>query len=329
MAAIQLLVTALRGVWLIGLSRRVYGALRVELGLADRQFVRLIFSFSVFSFLIHISGRVIYYTDAIIIGSFLPIGMLTFFSIGGSLVEHARSLISSISYTTSPLASSLDAVGKNEHVQRVLLETGRFSTMILLPIAVTFLIRGESFIRLWMGPAYASGAGEVLAILTLPLFLHAGTHGLGGIMMGVGKHKPMVVAMIIEGAANLALSLALVGSQGIAGVAWGTTIPSLASSLLFWPWYLQRALGIRPGRYFGTIWARPLLALIPFAVCTYLTERLWPAETLLGFAMQVALCVLLIVATDWWLCFSRRQRDEIVAAVRRRIGLTPAQASAG
>src|SRR5690606_39145273 len=121
-------------------------------------------------------------------------------------------------------------------------ESARFSMLVLMPVAITFLIRGRSFIELWMGPEYAAASGGVLAILAWPLLLHAATHATGGLMMATGRHKPMIPAMLIEAGANLALSIALVRTMGIAGVAWGTAIPSLVSSFVFWPIYLQRSL---------------------------------------------------------------------------------------
>jgi len=74
------------------------------------------------------------------------------------------------------MASSLDGMGEHERVQRLLAGSAKFSMMILLPVALTFLIRGSSFIGLWMGPSYAELSGAVLAILSLPLLVRAGAH---------------------------------------------------------------------------------------------------------------------------------------------------------
>jgi Na+-driven multidrug efflux pump len=185
--------------------------------------------------------------------------------------------------------------------------------MILLPVAVTFLLRGRSFIGLWMGPSYADLSGEVLAVLTLPLFLHAGAHGIGGIIMGVGKHKPMVPAMLTEAGANLALSVWLLPTLGIVGVAWGTTIPSIVSSIVFWPWLARHALGVPVASYVTTIWIRPWMAAVPFALGTYAIERLWPATTLVVFFAQVGLCLPLVLAADWCVCLGREERAAIAA----------------
>jgi O-antigen/teichoic acid export membrane protein len=327
MAVVQLIWSASYGGSMAWLCRRVYPELRLSLAAGDRASIRMIFSFSILTFLIHVSGRLIYYTDALIIATFLPIGLLTLFSIAAALVEYARNLVASISYTTSLMASTLDAVGDMAAVERVLLGSGRFSMMILLPVALTFLIRGESFIGLWMGAVYAGPSSAVLAVLALPLLVHASGQGLGGMMIGIGRHQPMVPAMIVEGAANVVISAWLVRSMGIIGVAWGTAIPALASSLLFWPWYIQRAAGISAARYFRAFWSGPFMAVVPFAVCTFLFERFWPVRTLYGFAVQVAVCLGVVVISDWFICFSSEQRSALTASARQRMMKLRAQVS--
>jgi len=327
MALLQLLTSIARWAWLVSVSRRLYPALRIEIGSVSREHIRLIFAFSVLSFLINVSGRLIYYTDALVIAAFLPIGLLTSFAIAASLVEYARMLVSSVSFTTSPMASSLDGAGEHERVRLLLLTSAKYSAMILLPVAITFLIRGGSFIGLWMGPSYAQLSGRVLGVLALPLLFHAGAHGVGGIMIGVGKHRPMVPAMLTEAAANLALSVALIPSLGIVGVAWGTTIPSLISSVFFWPRYTWRTLGIPVASYLETVWLRPWLAAVPFAAVTYVVERMWPATTLAMFFVQVGLCLSLAIAADSWVCLSKSERESIVSAARRRLRREPVGAA--
>jgi O-antigen/teichoic acid export membrane protein len=323
MGAIQLATSVWRGVWLASLGRQLYPSLRIDFRHVDYTSLKLIFSFSSLTFLIHISARLIYYTDALVIAAFLPIGVLTFFSIAGSLVEYARMIISSVSFTTSPMASSLEGAGEHERVRLLLLTSAKYSMMILLPVALTFLLRGRSFIGLWMGPSFADMSGLVLAILSLPLLFHGSTHAMGGIMIGVGKHKPMVPAMIVEAGANLALSIALLPRLGIVGVAWGTTIPSLASSLFFWPYYTRRALGIPVVTYFQSVWMRPWTAAVPFALASSAMERWWPATNLLTFFVQIGMCLLLAIAADWKICLSAEERDAILRSARRRISGLP------
>jgi O-antigen/teichoic acid export membrane protein len=328
MGVVHLLLGCARIVWIAAMLRDVYPSLRIRVAAGDVAHVRLIFSFSVFSFLTHVSGRFIWYTDALVVGAFLPVAFVTMFGIAGSLVEYARMLISSVSYATSPVASSLEGAGDHARIRTLLLNMSAVSMMILLPIAVTFFVRGASFIGLWMGPEYAAPSGRVLAILSLPLMFHAAAHGTNGIMLAIGKHKPMVPAMIIEAIANLAISVALVRTLGITGVAWGTAAPSLASSVLFWPAYISWATGLSVRRFLTVAWLRPALAVAPFTVATYVVEHAWPAQSLTVFLLQVALCTTLAVAGGWWLCLTSELRAAATAGVRRGfVALSSAAAS--
>jgi O-antigen/teichoic acid export membrane protein len=275
---------------------------------------------------IHLSTQVIYYTDALVIASFLPIGFLTFYAIAGSLVEYARTLTRAMSYATSPMASALEGVGDHERVRRLLTTNAKLSMLILMPVAITFLVRGASFIGLWMGPSYTGPSGDVLFVLALPLFVHAGSHGLGGIMLSIGKHKGLVPAMIAEAAANVALSVTLVGTMGILGVAWGTAIPALVSSTVFWPWYVRRAVGMRARDYFEMIWLRPWLAAIPFLLLSVVLERWWPADSLLVFFAQIGVSLLAALAADWWICLTHEERLSVIDVVKRRRGDPPGPA---
>jgi O-antigen/teichoic acid export membrane protein len=328
MAVIHSTVSCARIVCVGVILRRVYPSLRIQLGMADVEHVRLIFGFSVFTFLTHVSGKFIWYVDALVIGAYLPVAFVTMFGIAGSLVEYARMLVSSVSYATSPVASSLEGSGDHARIQTLLLNTSAVSMMILMPIAVTFLVRGESFVSLWMGPAYAAPSGNVLAILALPLMFHAAGHGMGGIMMAIGKHKPMVPAMLVEAVANLVISVWLVRTIGINGVAWGTAVPSLLSSVLFWPPYIRWATGIPVRRFVAAAWLRPGLAVAPFAVATYVVERLWPAGSLVAFFLQVAACTTLALAGGWLLCLTSELRAALAASIRRRVGAPAIAASA-
>ncbi len=114
LAVIQLGISAIRALASFWLSRKVYHGLRVAIGLADRQNMSLIFTFSAASLLLQASGMLILYSDAVVIGIYLPLGMVTMFAIAGNLIEYARAPISGISHTLSPWASSTEAGGQSD-----------------------------------------------------------------------------------------------------------------------------------------------------------------------------------------------------------------------
>ena len=151
---------------------RLYPDLKIRVSSCDRAHLTLIFSFSLYGFLTQTSFNLIFYTDAVVIASFLSVGMVTFFAIAGNLMNYSRALIRGISTTVSPRASALEVIGRPQELQMFLLKALRLASLVMMPI-VTFLLRGSSFIRLWMGPQYGEQSGRVLWILAWALMFMA------------------------------------------------------------------------------------------------------------------------------------------------------------
>jgi len=309
LAVIQLAFSVARGMVSAGLSLRLYPQLRESLGGADREHFRLIFSFSFYAFLLHVGVSLIYYTDTVVIGAFLPVGLITFFAIGGNLVEYSRALVSGISQTISPVASALEAHDDQGELRNLLLHSSRFASFVTLPVLLTFMLRGASFIGLWMGPRYAQLSGNVLWVLALGSLVAGPNYPAGAIMLGISRHKPLVPALLAEGACNLALSIVLLRSMGILGVAWGTVIPTVFVHLVFWPWYVHRTLGIPPLTYLFSGWIRPGIAAIPFALLSSAIDRLWPAPNLFVFFLQVGLSLPVALLGFWYICLQKTDRQ--------------------
>jgi O-antigen/teichoic acid export membrane protein len=311
LAFIQLIFTTTRFFANYHYAHRFYPELRVRPLKADRINLKSVFSFSFFTFLMQVSASLIYASDNVLIGSFFPVAAVTFYAIGGNLVEYARAVVSGISQAITPLASSLQAKNDMDGLQKLILRSSQLGAMIAVPIAITFILRGGHFIGLWMGPQYADLSGKVLAVLAGTLLFASANTPTGGVMLGLGKHKPIVPVLLIEGTLNLTLSILLLKRMGVLGVAVGTLIPSLATSLLFWPWYVRRMVKIAPLTYITNAWLRPAIALVPFGLASYVTDRFWHASNLLLFFSQVALCLPFALGGYWVFCLDTQQREEI------------------
>lgn len=309
LAFIQLAATVAEFILGYFFTRKLYPEMRFSVGHMYREHVAMIFSFGLFALLIQASTYVIYYTDAMVIGSFLPVSMITFFAIAGNLTIYARDLVGGFSRIMTPMISSLEVKSGVEKIREASLKAARYCALAILPVFITFILRGHSFISLWMGPAYADLSGHVLWILSFPWFLGAGAAVLCSSVLGIGKHKPVVPVAIAEGLCNLALSIFLVKRMGIIGVAYGTAIPNVIVDVCFWPWYVRRTLGIPIRDYVRSIWINPLISLLPFAVCTYAVERFSPASNLLVFFLQVAAVLPSALVGAWYFGLAREERE--------------------
>jgi O-antigen/teichoic acid export membrane protein len=320
LAVIQLGSALLIGIAYATLAFRLYPELHPGLIDADRDHFKLIFSFSIYSFVLSIFTYLILYTDSIVIAAVLPISFVTFFSIASNLITYSRGLLSGITSTMTPLASRLEAEGKMDELRRVVLVTSRTASGLMFPVLLTLLIRGKTFIGLWMGAEYAELSGHILWILCIYQFMGPGTSVAWAVLMGVSKHKKLVPMYLAESFSNLALSIILAKKIGVVGVAWGTTIPSLAINLFFWPWYMKRALGIAPGKWAAYAWIQPLGAMLPFAICTYVIDRYWPVHHLVTFFSQVALACIVAFFGFWYWCLNAAERGNYLGRAKQTFG---------
>lgn len=316
LALIHLAGSLLSGLAAWTVARRLYPVLHLDLRIASMSQMRKILSFSVWSSAIHIFASLIYYSSVVIIAVFLPVAMATFFAIAGSLCDYARQLASSVSVLMTPRVSALNASGSHRVVDEIV-GAARLATLITASIALIFWFRGESFINLWMGPEYGPASGEVLRILALVVLFSGARTVATASIMGVNKHRTLAPIYGAEAACNLALSVALVGPFGLAGVALGTLIPSLFVSLVMIPRRLAATTGVPTKRFYRHAWLLPTLACVPFALVNMALERLLPAPNLALFFLQIALTLPLAGVGAMVLCLTPDERRVFGSTLRK------------
>jgi O-antigen/teichoic acid export membrane protein len=319
LAWIQLASSVASGLGNAWLCFKLYPQLRIHVHDADRRTLGFILSFSMYTFLMSVFAAIFQYADVVVIGLYLPVSLITYFSIAGNLFTYSTGLIRGITTMMTPLASSLEAEGKEIRLQKVTLHASRYATALSMAIGVTLVLRGGTFIGLWMGEKYASLSGQVLFILALASMVGGGPAVSSAVMIGISRHRVLVPLHIVEAVASLITCLALVNNWGIIGVAWGKTLPTILLCLSFWPWYVRRTLGIPMMTYVLSTWGRPLLAMMPFAACTYAMEKSWPAASLVAFFFQVGLALPVAVAGFWHLCLPPDERQSYLKKLKQSI----------
>lgn len=310
LASVQLAVSIALNVITILLCFRVYPELRIGFQFADLKILRPLWKYSFYLFVIAVTGRIIYYTDNLVVGAFLSAQAVTFYAIGGRFIEYLAELGASLSQTVMPMASQMAAQNQKDQIRRLLVQGTRACLLVTVPVGVALFFRGPRFIGLWMGSQYAQPSGQILRILLISMIAIAGNRVAANVVFGLGQHKPFALWQSCEAAANLTLSIYLVRKIGIVGVAWGTVLPSLATQLVIWPRYISKLLGLKVWTYFWQAWFRPALAIVPFGLACLWTDRHWTASNMPHFFLQIAvilpavplgICVLFWREVKWQL----------------------------
>ncbi|MGP8260233.1 MAG: oligosaccharide flippase family protein [Acidobacteriaceae bacterium] len=318
-AVCELIAVLVANALLVWATRRIYPELRIYLSKPKRESLRRIWTYSSYAFLTTIAVQLVYQTDNLVVGAFVSASAVTYYAIGNSLCSYASQAVNAMGATFVPAASTYEAAGDTHRLLMLYKNGTRATLAVSLPILITLILRGPSFMGLWMGPQYAHSSGTVLIILCTALLFAFANRTAGSIAFGIEKHKMGAIWAIGEGIANLALSIILVHWYGIYGVAIGTMVPSLIVHLVLWPGYISKLVGLSYSEVVWKVWAPVFLSSIPFAVATYAVNVLFPAHNLTIFFLQVV-ALLPIFFITVGLVFRTYVRSRIFPKIRSFLG---------
>lgn len=238
----------------------------------SRDSFRQVANYGSVTFLIMIASRLRFKTDAVIIGSFLSAAAITHFSIGARLVDYATEVVNSLAQIFTPMSSQFHATGDFDQLRRIFIAGNRACAFIMFPLCVSLIVMGKSVIEVWMGQRYVSSY-TVLLILLIPSTLYYSQTGSNRILFGMSQHKALAHIALIEGVANVILSIALIHPLGIVGDAIGTAIPLLCTALFFLPRHMCRRLEVPLRKFISETYFFPVVLCIPMAFAMALMQR--------------------------------------------------------
>jgi O-antigen/teichoic acid export membrane protein len=253
----------------------------------DRDAFHHMANYSGVTFVIIVAARLRFKTDALVIGTFLSSAAITYFYAGSRLIDYAGEVVSSLAQIFVPMSSQSDAAGDMDRLRKIFVAGNRACAFTTLPMTAVFIILGKSIIEVWVGKKYIAQGYPVLLVLTIPYTLMLVQSASGRILFGIGKHGKLAVVSLIEGTANLVLSILLVRPFGIMGDAIGTAIPLAGTFLLFMPFHLCSRLGIRVATYLRQAYVLPLIVCAPLVAVLVLMQHWFVAHTYWQLAVQL------------------------------------------
>jgi O-antigen/teichoic acid export membrane protein len=239
----------------------------------NRASLRELISYGAITFVAIVAQTFRLRSDAILIGIFLPVSAITYFSIGSKLVDYAHNVVDAMGETLLPLSSHFDATSDNRALCKLFISGNRACAMIAFPICAVMVILGKSIIEAWVGATYLPSY-VILVVLVVPRTVLLAQAASTRILYGMARHRPLALALLVEGVANLMLSLLLIRRFGIIGDAIGTAIPLLCTSLFFLPYYLSQLLGISLRTFLKQAYVFPLKLCVPL-VASLVAMHYW------------------------------------------------------
>jgi O-antigen/teichoic acid export membrane protein len=323
LAVIQLVGKSI--VWVIAFTtaRRLEPNWSVRLRHRRRERLGEIMRYGGQTTVINIAGVVIERLDAVVIATVLGARMVTVYVIGQSLVMYLSQGVSAVTLALTPFFADLHAKDDTERTRWLVLAGTRAASLVTGLIAGGLFAFGHAFIARWVGPKYVQGlwylrSDAVLLILIaafVPRLLQSATHQY---LFGANKQWYLSRSFLVEGVANLTLSLLLVKPLGLAGVAIGSALPSLILQGWFIPRFVTRDLGISYAQLFRQGQVRGLVIGVVVALWGLLVQRVLPATTWPAFFAGVAATLVLTSPFAWLVGITPDDRALVRGAVARR-----------
>ncbi len=323
-AICEFVAALIANVALVVVARRLYPELKVRLQRPERAMLRSLWSYSVYAFLTTVAIQLVYQTDNLVVGGFVSASAVAFYAIGASLVRYTDQFTSAMTMSFVPAASTYEAGGDATRLRSLYTGGTRAILAISLPILVTLLVRGRTFIGLWMGAQYMQRSGTVMILLASTMIISQTNSAAFSIAFGTDRHKVTAKWAVGEGVANLVLSLLLVHPFGIYGVAIGTVIPNLFIHLFLWPPFIAKMVGLSPWRILTGVWGPMFLCILPFAGVSYLLNAFYHPAGVAMFFLQTLL-ILPVFAATLALAFRGELKHHVLPTIRtfvqKRVGL--------
>lgn len=291
----------------------------------DRSALREIANYSAITFILMIAYKLRFKTDEIVIGTFLSVTAITYFSIGDRLLDYASEVVSSLAQIFVPMSGQSDARGDTKQLRKILVAGNRACALVIFPMTAVLAILGKSVIEAWVGARYVAASYPVLLVLLFPMTFSLAQAASPRILYGMARHKPLAWVSLMESIANLILSIVLIRPFGIVGDAAGTAIPLTCTTLYFMPRHLCRLLNVPLRAFLREAYALPLLLCVPQVAVLLFMRHWFVAHTYVQVGFQILISLIPYGVGVLWAIWTKRvwqtgdlsgqQMDEVAVAL--------------
>lgn len=165
--------------------------------------------------------------------------------------QKLRSGVQSLTYPLFglllPMAAEMRAAGREGELARRFVLATRVALQVSVPVAAALALFATDVVSVWLGPGAPAWTAEVIVVLMLVEVLAIAATPAHEILIGVGRVRRLGLFGLLDGAANVVLSILLISRYGAVGAALGTLFTSSLIGLVRIPW-AATATGCTAGR---------------------------------------------------------------------------------
>jgi O-antigen/teichoic acid export membrane protein len=296
---------------------RICPELRIRLKYAEWSEIKIMFNFGSKSFLIAISGRLLYQTNNIIVAAYFGAAALALYARPIALVLNLSAFLSKFAFIFTPIASQLEASGKEDELRKLFYKITQYSVCMAFPAILFLIIFGGQVLLVWMGKNYEQA--ELIAILAIGHLMTIGNRPVVNLLTGIGAHGRPAVANLLAAILSVIICLITVGilHWGLIGAALSVGLSLMAVDGMFLPLYACKRLNVPTLSFFRDSWLKPILLAIPLIICLLAIRALFSQKPVTAILLGLASGGIVIGITYWKWVVPAPERIKIKAFLSR------------
>jgi O-antigen/teichoic acid export membrane protein len=292
------------------LVKHEFKQLKLRMAFPKKKNLRELFDYSKFTLLSQLADTLRFQCDTLVIATYLNVDTITRYSVGQKPVHYFGQFIQSAVGIFSPVFSQQEARNDYEGIRRWFLGATKLSAFLSVFAGGSLIYYGDDFLARWMGAEYRTSY-YILVILCVPAIFALIQNPSIGLLYGISKHKYYAYANICEGVLNLVLSLILVRSYGMYGVALGTMIEMLIFKLAVQPIYSCRVIQLPLHEYYlKALFTTCAKTAVPLALFFYCARSLLRPDYSTILALGLSQCVLFVPVVIFFI-LNREERRQL------------------
>lgn len=276
LALIFLMTTLVENVGLVIAAFRLVPEMRLGPRYLTRNTLKECFSFSVFALLEMVASKLIDSTDCVVIGCIFGAEAIVPYYVAQRLCQFITKPLQFVGQVCLPRAGELYAKHQMAELRELVTRTMGLSWLLTMGFFIGAVFFGPILIETWVHKPYPQSHLLLLVLLGGQL-VATPMKVISGVLFGIGDVRKPAKTYIIEAIFNFALSLTLIFSFGLSGVAIGTVIPLYLIELGILLPYALKKLEMNPRHFFSQ-------AILP---------QVTPLAALLGYSMVVSMRITL------------------------------------
>ena len=256
----------LGGLVALGLLARIEPRLALRPGWSDRALLRKLASFSSFTTLADSMVFVSQRLDTVFIAGLASAAAAAPYAAAVKLQSGLQSLTTPFVELLMPMVAELSARGRMDTLRRRFVLSTRLVVQVTLPVAFGVALFSTDIVDVWLGGSSNADAAEIIIALMAAQTLTLSVRPASQILVGLGRVRFLGLLAVVEGVANVALSVVLITSLGAIGAALGTLFTTALLAPVRIP-YTARALGCSTLSAFGASYGVGVASALPAVAC--------------------------------------------------------------